>query len=95
MSKYIDVVIATLEYDGTPRLYEAPAFSHLSHGDEIMVEGENSDERAYVVGSNAYDPNSDEFKMLIWASDTLFPLPRVLAKVVYSKFEYPEEKENE
>ena len=99
-----DAVLVRFTEDARPYLYEAPNYSRIKVGSEVMVEvidpdGETSDDvvltKGVVVGCLAMSTKYDkaEIEMLITACGASLPLKRVRKIIEVSDVMYEDEKE--
>lgn len=89
MSEYVDLVLAKHEKVGRGFLFVAPAFSHFTRGEDIIVDTVNGHQQATVIDSLTVGKDSDEFKFIRHMTG-MRSLKKVIGKVVY--LEYEEEK---
>lgn len=71
-------------------LFQAPAWRTFREGDEVMVEAKDDIKRAFVVDYMSCNPESDEFRFAVKACHATLPLKRVISRVEYREFKYPE-----
>jgi len=98
MSEYIDVVLVKHhETDYETYMFQAPRWSYLKEGDEVIVETCRGEQKATVVASYTVSPeyNEEEFNFILKASKAKLPLKKVLKKVEYETFSYPEPEPEE
>jgi len=85
---FIDLVICK------NRLYvfQAPAFSQLKAGDQVVIKGDNNVEDVATV-ERVYTArmSGEELEFILIASGTRLPLRKILKKVDYKEFEYEDE----
>ena len=89
MVKFIDIALVQHD-DFDTYTYEAPAFSGLKVGDEVITDGEFKYNTGKVKAVCTINPNSDEFGYIL-ALEGTEKLRRIMAKVEYTDFVYPEE----
>lgn len=89
MVKFIDIVLVQHD-DYDTYTYEAPAFSGLKTGDKVIVDGEFTYNTGTVKAICTINPESDEYAFIM-ALEGAEKLKRVMAKVEYTDFVYPEE----
>ena len=93
--EYIDVIAVRHDeqiYDKV-YLFQAPAWSGLRPGDKVIVETENGDKTATVLGCTTCDNdknNKDTAFMLVLANAT-WPLKKVKARIDVVNFKYENE----
>lgn len=91
---YIKLVIAVGSLHPGQFLAQAPAFSYINPGDEVMVKYANTDEhRCRVINEIDVSDDSEEFKFIMDMSDVK-TLPKVVSKVSYCPLEYNDDKAN-
>ena len=95
MREYIDLVLCET-CNGKREAFQAPAFSHLSSGDMVIVECEEGEEMTNVVISLTISPEDKEeiafiTKALKFEVDELM---KIKSKVVFRRLEYKEDEEN-
>lgn len=71
-------------------VFQAPAFSGLKEGDEVVIK---SDKEEVVTVERVYTArkNGAELEFILTASGTRLPLRKILKKVDYKEFEYEDE----
>ena len=98
--KFIDIVAVRFCVNNDPKdlltelhLFEAPAWSALKEGSEVMVNDFYLGERmAKVVKCYTINPSSEEFEFILAITNSGKKLGRVLGKIDYTEFKYEEEK---
>lgn len=91
MSKYIDLVVVSTRFG--KRIFEAPSWSYLKAGERVKV-----DTRAGEVDGTVIDSSTvavDELDFYFNLTEATRPLKRVVARVVESRLNYPEEIEED
>lgn len=92
--EYVDLV--SCDIGGRhPYLFIAPSFTRLKEGDEVIVDTSLGKIRAKVVAVITIQYEGSGYDFIVKATNATLPLKKVLQKVIYSDFEYDEEKENE
>jgi len=94
-----DVVLVKFRDEGIPYLFEAPKYSHISAGTDVMVETVNEDgdgvvlAKAKVIRSTNINIRYDkeELEMLIEACRATLPLRRVRSIITVNELEYDDE----
>lgn len=83
-ANFIDLVIL----ENFKHVFQAPAFSELSKGDEVVISGNVKAivERVYTTRKNGV-----ELDFILTASGTNLPLQKILKKVDYKNFKYKDE----
>ena len=90
-SDFIDLVLVRFdEVEGKVHLFQAPPFTHLSHGDEVRCDFFGG-EIGMVVDSGTYLKKSDELRFIL-ALVGAGELRRVLSKVEYRAMDYDDEE---
>lgn len=91
MSKYVDLILVKHQNPHTKRLYlyEAPPWSGISSGDQVLVEPQSGDEPVLVDVQNAYTIERDrgEYRFILSCTGATEPLKRVVAKLCYKIFD--------
>ena len=98
MAKYVDLVLARHDTESrcaTDYLFEAPSWTYLNAGDEIMVDTKNGIAHATVEAVCTVTKDSSEYWFIVKACKAYAPLRRVLSRVMYREFTYEDEEENE
>lgn len=96
MDKYIDLVICDVERDGRLgksqeiKVCQAPAWSGLERGDEVIIGREHDEARGRVQRVHTIINGGADLEFILGASGNTLPLYKVLKKVLYKKFEYQE-----
>ena len=96
--EYIDLVLVKHKpTDHETYLFQAPRWSGLKKGDEVVVETSRGEKHGVVIDCHTTSPEYDtnEFGFIITASKATLPLKKVLQKVEYKTFVYPEEEPEE
>ena len=93
---YIDLVLCKNGKNKQTFLFQAPGFSRLSTGDEVICDTVLGKQKMTVVEvmsiSNATEPRA--YNMVLKAAGATEPLKKVISKIEYSEFKY-EEDEND
>ena len=89
-TKYIDLAVARCFTSGQ-HLVQAPGFSGIKEGDDILFGSGNFAGR--VVSVLSVEENSDEHKFAVQCAEAKEPLPKINSKVTYEKFCYNDEQE--
>lgn len=92
---YIDLVLCVHSENGRPFLFSAPAWSYLKSGDEVIVEARAGLAKATVIDCRTVENDSDELMFCVECAGATLPLKRVMRKVTYREFTYPEEAKDE
>lgn len=87
---YIDLVLAESKQTKFKALFQAPAWSHLKKGDEIIVPQNEPPHTIEVLAVLTIDPESDQYKFIVGVSQATEPLLKVLAKIEYETLKYEE-----
>lgn len=97
MNDYIDLVVCEVEEQirtgvttTRTQVCEAPAWSSLEKGDEVIVGLDGNQARATVERRYTTPANGPELEFILIASGTKLPLPKIFKKVTYTNFEYVE-----
>lgn len=96
MEKYIDLVICEVEgknrFGSTQeaKVCQAPAWSGLEEGDEVIIGGESEEARGRVERVHTIINGGADLEFILVASGTRMPLYKILKKVLYKEFEYQE-----
>ena len=73
-------------------MFRAPAFTHLTKGDLVVVETKKGEQMAMVVSSiTLSNDDADEIDFIMNATGADSDVKKVLRKVVYKDFEYKED----
>ena len=82
---FIDLVIVSYPVSTRKDLFEAPAFTHLEQGDEVLVQDcENNGKRhGIVVDSVTVTRDDDKYNFVFNALGVLKPLPKIKSIVTY------------
>ena len=91
MSKYIDLVVVNTEFG--KRIFEAPSWSYLKAGERVRVDTRAGEVEGTVIDSSTVAV--DELDFYFNLTEATKPLKRVVARVIESRFEYPEEVEED
>lgn len=92
---FIDLVIVSYPVSTRVDLFEAPAFTHLEQGDEVLVqEVENyaGKRHGIVVDSVTVTKDDDKYNFILNAMHAEKPLQRVLSKIVYREIDWKEDE---
>lgn len=84
---FIDLVVL----ENSNNVYQAPAFSGLKEGDEVVVKRHSEEEVFTVERVYTARKNGAELDFILTASGTKLPLKRILKKVDYKEFDYGDE----
>ncbi len=84
---YIDLVVLK----NSNNVYQAPAFSGLKEGDEVVVKRSTKEEVFTVERVYTARKSGVELDFILTASSSSFPLRKILKKVDYKEFEYEDE----
>lgn len=98
MSKYIDLVLVRHNEKGKLFLFQAPAFSHIEAGTEVIVDTVLGKATGVVIfGSITVEDGSDEMNFVATAAGAKSPLRKVLSVVhrIERTMEYDEDEKNE
>lgn len=94
-SQYIDLVLCKHHNNDRYFLFQAPEFSGLQNGDQVIVETRKGEKEAIVIDKTTVNTTSDndfiEFAMTV--CNATHPLKKVLKKVVYIELKYGDENE--
>ena len=96
MDKYIDLVICDVERDGRLgkrqeiKVCQAPAWSGLERGDEVIIGREHEEARGKVQRVHTIINGGADLEFILVASGHIPPLYKILKKVLYKEFEYQE-----
>lgn len=99
MDKYIDLVICDVERNGRLgksqeiKVCQAPAWSGLERGDEVIIGREHEEARGVVKRLYTIENGGAELEFILVASGHVPPLYKILKKVLYKEFEYQEAEE--
>lgn len=92
MSDYFDFVMCRKDAGTMVQLYRAPAWSHLESGDEVYVEGEDTEKKMIVMASITIGKDETEMiDFIMKATNADTDVKKVVKKVVYRYFDYEEE----
>ena len=93
MRDYIDIVLCET-CTGKRDVYQAPRFTHLNHGDMVIVESGEGEEMTNVVASISINlEESEELNFIKAALDIteIEDLNRIKSKVVFRALDYKED----
>lgn len=90
---YIDLVLCKVEGETKAELFQAPRFSHLKAGDDVLVDTAYGEKHAKVINSMSVDPEYEEHRFILDATGATEPLKRVLSQIRYKAFTYEEEND--
>lgn len=100
MNDYIDLVVCEVEEQirtgittTRTQVCEAPAWSNLEKGDEVIVGLDGNQARATVKRRYTTAIDGPELEFILVASGHIPPLHKILKKVLYKEFEYQEAEE--
>lgn len=89
MIKYVDLVACRLYDDDFITVYQAPAWTYLEEGNDVLVEHPSiGTAKAKVVKVITIAEDNEAFDFILTLCDEQKPLPKVLSKVIYSRFKY-------
>lgn len=95
MAERFDVVL--VKFPEGPKVYafEAPKYSGIKVGDEVIVDSLSKEKRGDVVGVRDFNMNYDdnEFEFMLTATGATTPLKRVIARLKREDMKYEEEKD--
>ena len=93
MRDYIDLVLCET-CNGKREVFRAPAFSHLSKGEMVIVETDEGEEMTNVVSSLCISPREiDELAFITKALKfEVDELRKIKSKVVFRTLEYKEDE---
>ena len=89
---YIDLVLCKHSESGKLFLFEAPPFSYLAKGDEVIVETRHGETSATVRMSYTVEAESKAYDFIVEAAGATHPLKRVLKECQYKELIYKEEE---
>ena len=95
MAKYVDLVACVHQGNNKCYLFEAPEFSPLKSGDQVLVESGDTAKLVDVVEVQTCIVGSPEYKFALAVTGAREPLKRVIAKLTYKIFEYTDGKNPE
>ena len=78
---FIDLVIVQFPVDKNKYLFQAPAFTHLAQGDEVLVE--TTRQIGTVLDSCTLTLDDDKYNFVCNALGVLKPLPKIKSIVTY------------
>lgn len=95
--KWFDLV--GVKFGDEVKLYQAPGWSGIKEGDEVLVEtGINDVEFGEALGValtvNSVTEDSEVLQVLLKHYDQTLPLPKVIGHKVYIEMEYKEEEQD-
>jgi len=90
---FIDLVVCTYPVSNKKYLYEAPKFSGLEQGDEVIVKDAAGDHAAIVLECETFTKDDEKYCFIVNAMNAELPLARVMSKIVYHKFDWKEDEE--
>ncbi len=91
MNDVIGLVLCKHRNEGKKYLFRAPAYSSIDKGDTVVVEDQNGETMATVVGYADVIVGNEEYEMILECCGATLPLKRVLSKVVYREFRWDED----
>lgn len=94
MHRYIDLVLCHFEHEEINHLYQAPKWSELHEGDEVLVEVVGGVEHAIVTESLTVDAvnKSEKTEFILKAfNEKDFNLKKVVEKIWHQKYLYEED----
>ena len=90
--EFFDFVLCKHENSDKAYLFRAPAFTHLTKGDLVVVETKKGEQMAMVVSSiTLSNDDADEIDFIMNATGADSDVKKVLRKVVYKDFKYKED----
>ena len=90
--KYIDLaLVEVVGYSGL-FLVEAPRFTYLKDGDQVIISDGENEKLCRVVMSITVDPESEEYKFIVTAMGAKEPLMKITKKIIYHDLEYREDE---
>lgn len=97
MAKRFDMVLVKFPEGTNVYAFEAPEFSGIKEGDEVLVDSLNKEKRGTAIAVRHFNMNYDdtEFKFVVEAVRASIPLKRVIAKFTREDMKYKEEEEDE
>jgi len=97
MAKRFDVVLVKFQEGTNVYAFEAPEFSRIEKGDEVIVDSLGKEKRGTAVAVKHFNMNYDdeEFYFVVAAVRASLPLKRVIAKFTREDMKYEEENEDE
>lgn len=90
---FIDLVVCTLPVDNKKYLYEAPRFSNLEQGDNVILDDADGKRFATVVDCVTVTKDDEKYRFIANALGATLPLGRIAQKVIYQTFVYKEDEE--
>ena len=91
MSDYICVVVVDKLSDTEHKLYQAPAFSSIKPGDEVICETPEGERNGIVVDVEDVSKSNRFFEFVLNAMKATLPLPKIISIVSYKELEYESE----
>ena len=96
MSNYIDAVLVKHPSCDKLFLFQAPAFSYLNEGNNVICETKVSPEaEGEVVAIRTVEKNSAELQFIAKCSGATLPLNKIKAIVRVSELKYEDEESTE
>ena len=91
MSDYICIVVVDKLSACERRLYQAPAFSSIKPGDEVICETPQGQRNGIVVDVEDISKTNHYLEFVLNAMQETLPLPKIISKVSYEKLKYESE----
>lgn len=91
MSDYIGVVVVDKLSVCERRLYQAPAFSSIKPGDEVICETPEGERNGIVVDVEDISKTNHYLEFVLNAMQATLPLPKIISIVSYKELEYESE----
>jgi hypothetical protein len=90
---YKDYVLCKVENSEKPYLFNAPRFSHLKKDDRVIVETQNGEKEATVLGSMTLgDDEEDVIDFIVHATGATI-IKKVLKTIRFKELDYSEYEE--
>ena len=91
---FIDLVVVSFPLDKRNYLYEAPRWTGLEQGDDIVVqEKDGYKHEGIVIDSVTVTKDDDKYNFIVNAMGAEKPLARVVSKIEYRKLDWKEDEE--
>jgi len=90
---FIDLVAVSFPLDKRNYLYEAPRWTGLEQGDEVIVQDDDGRHSGIVLDSVTVTKDDDKYNFIVNAMGAEKPLARVIQKVTYHKLDWKEDEE--
>ena len=93
---YIDIVAVRYSDSETAKifLFQAPAWTNLKPGDEVLCETSCGQSRGHVLAVDTMGDDSDEYNLVLTLNRGK-QLPKIRAKIIYHTYEYADEQPEE